>query len=151
LDENGNLFSQHDVHLSQTTTINHYIRFLTAIKKQPIYCFEIEQQANYQWQIQSIKQPQPSEKQGYLTVAIKMDSPKENALCIIQCGPENFSSYANDPTLFEKVSTFIISLRKNNRAYPIYINEISFSSSNNVSTSNYLLQKQRIEKLFNHD
>jgi adenylate cyclase class 1 len=151
IDENGNLFSQHDARLSQTTTINHYIRFLTAIKKQPIRCFEIEQQANYQWQIQPIKQPPTSEKQGYLPVTVKMDSPKENALCTIQCGPEKFSGYANDAALFEQVSTFIISLRKNNKAYPLYINEISFSNSKNVSTSNYLFQKQRIEKLFNHD
>jgi adenylate cyclase class 1 len=151
IDESGNVFSQHHCRLNQATILNHYLRFLTPMSTQQVRCFQIEQQANKQWKIKPIKQPQPSQRQGYLPVIVKMDSPKENALCTIQCGPEKFSGYANDASLFEQVSTFIISLRKSNKAYPLYINEISFSNGQNVNTSNYLVQKQRIEKLFNLD
>lgn len=151
IDEKGNVFSQHHCRLNQATLLNHYLRFLTAMSTQQVRCFQLEQQANKQWKIKPIQQPKPSERQGYLPVIIKMDSPKENALCTIQCGPEKFSGYANDASLFKQVSTFIISLRKNNKAYPLYINEISFSNGQNISTSNYLVQKQRIEKLFNLD
>jgi hypothetical protein len=151
LDANGNLFTQPDVRLYQLTAINHYVNFLKTIQQQEIRCFEIEQTGYQQWKLSPIERPQPSENQGYLPVAVHMDSPKENALCTIQCGPQTFSGQANDVGLFEQIATFIISLRKNNQPYPLYINKISFSITANIKTADYLSQKQRLEKHLNRD
>jgi len=151
VDEKGNVFSQHNVQLTPITALTHYLRFLTAIQSHPIRCFEIAQQDNQQWKLQAIEQPQASKKQGYLPVIVNLEHTKANAPCTIHCGPEKFSGTANDPALFNRVSTFIIQLRKHHQAYPLYINEIRFPTSQKASTADYILQKQRLEKLLNHD
>ncbi len=151
IDNNGNLFSQYNIQLTPVTAISHYLRFLSAIEVQAIRCFEIKQQADQQWALAPITQLQASTKQGYLPVIVQMANITENARCTIHCGPKKFSGTANNPVLFEQVSTFILQLRKQHQPYPLYINEIRFPASQNADTADYLLHKQRLEKLLNHD
>ena len=151
IDNNGNVFSQHKMRLTPVTALTHYHRFLSIIQPSTIRCFEIEQRHSQQWQLVPIPQPQISTKQGYLPVIVTMENTSINAPCIIHCGPEKFFGTANDPSLFEQVSSFIIQLRKHHQQYPLYINEIRFPLGQKISTAEYILQKQRLEKLLNHD
>lgn len=103
------------------------------------------------WKLTAISPPTSSEKQSYLPVVINMASAANNADCTISCGPKLFSGQANDKNTFEQIATFILSLKKSNIPYPLYINEIRFNEPQKVSTMDYLIQKLRFEKYLNID
>ena len=103
------------------------------------------------WKLTPLSAPSLREKQGYLPVIITITSPREDAHCSISCGPKQFLGPANDKALFKQISSFILSLRKSNVPYPLYINEINFSEPEKVTTADYLKQKQRFEKQLNFD
>jgi adenylate cyclase class 1 len=156
LDEFGNLISNRELELTQDTAIIHFQRFLNLIQRHnpnlKLRYFRITASTtNKPWKLTPLPVPSPSEKQSYLPVVITMASPKEDAFCTINCGPKQFSGPANDKALFKQISSFILSLRKSHIPYPLYINEINFDKPHKVTTLDYLLQKQRIEKHLNID
>lgn len=157
VDDLGNLISNHNLKLSRVTVLNHFQHFLSVIQKNKpnltlrYLTLEPASSSNPSWSLSPIAVTAPNEKQGYLPVIITMASPKADAHCTINCGPKQFSGQANTKVIFQEIASFILSLRKSNTPYPLYINEISFIDSKNVSTADYLLQKQRIEKQLNLD
>lgn len=90
----------------------------------------------------------PTKKYPYLPVIIEMDSPDEAARCTIHCGSSSFSGVANQLTLFMQVRNLVLSLRKANNNYPLYISQLTFKQ-HNVAVGDYLIQKQRLEYLLN--
>jgi adenylate cyclase class 1 len=159
LDEFGNLITSHNLKLSQQTALKHFQRFLSCIQKHKpnlllrYFKLELTTLGTQQWELSPLPSPVPSisEKQGYLPVIITMASPKEDALCTINFGPNQFSGPANAKSMFEQTSSFILKLRKSNFPYPLYINEINFSEPEKATTLDYLQQKQHIEKQLNLD
>jgi adenylate cyclase, class 1 len=157
LDEFGNLISNHELKLTQETAIIHFQHFLNIIQKHnsnlKLRYFKIIASATKTkpWKLTPLPVPSLNEKQSYLPVVITMASPKEDALCTINCGPKQFSGPANAKTIFNQISSFLLSLRKSHIPYPLYINEINFDEPQKVTTVDYLLQKQRIEKHLNID
>ena len=149
LDELGGLFIQKYTDLTESTLVNHFHRFLGALKNQPrLRFFRLEQTSNNKWKTTTL--PRPSQKNlGYLPVTITMDNPKESAHCTIECGPKHFSGSANDPALFSQVSELMLSLRQSNNDYPLYITQLNFPQTTAVATRDYIIQKQRLEKLLN--
>lgn len=149
LDELGGLFIQKYTDLTESTLVNHFHRFLGALKSQPrLRFFRLEQTGSNKWKTTAL--PRPSQKNlGYLPVTITMDNPKESTQCTIECGPKHFSGSANDPALFSQVSELMLSLRQSNNDYPLYITQLNFSQTTAITTRDYVIQKQRLEKLLN--
>ncbi len=157
LDEFGNLRSQHNLKLTQETALHHFQSFLSTIQKHKpklqLRYFKMVAQTtdSAPWKLTPLSAPSLREKQGYLPVIITITSPREDAHCSISCGPKQFLGPANDKALFKQISSFILSLRKSNVPYPLYINEINFSEPEKITTADYLQQKQRFEKQLNFD
>jgi adenylate cyclase class 1 len=157
IDEFGNLISQYDLKLTPQTALVHFQYFLNSIQQHnpalSLRYFKVEptQTVTKPWKLSAISPPSLHEKQSYLPVTINMASATNNADCTISCGPKLFSGQANDKSTFEQIATFILSLRKSNIPYPLYINEIRFNEPQNVSTMDYLTQKLRFEKQLNID
>ena len=149
LDELGALFLQTYTDLTESTLVNHFHRFLGALKNRPrLRFFRLEQTRGNKWKTTAI--PRPSQRDlGYLPVTITMDSPKENADCIIECGPKHFSGTANDPALFSQVSELMLSLRQSENDYPLYITQLNFPQTTTIATRDYIIQKQRLANLLN--
>lgn len=157
IDEFGNLISQQNIKLSPQTALVHFQYFLKNIQQHKpelsLRYFKIEptQTPSKPWKLTAISPPTSLEKQSYLPVIIDMASAANNADCTISCGPKLFSGQANDKSTFEQITAFILSLRKSNIPYPLYINEIRFNEPQEVSTMDYLIQKLRFEKHLNID
>jgi adenylate cyclase class 1 len=157
LDEMGNIISNHNLKLSQATALNHFQHFLTHVQKHKpnltLRYFTLGPASNNTppWKVSPLPTLALNERQGYLPVIITMASLKEDADCTISCGPKQFSGPANSKVIFEQIASFILSLRKSNLPYPLYINKINFLEPEKATTADYLLQKRRIEKQLNHD
>lgn len=155
LDEFGNLMQQADLDLTPHTTLNNFQHFLSIIKKNKpklqLRYFKIESltTAKPDWKLVSLSPPLSKEKPDYLPVIITLSSPTKGAQCTIKCGSKQFSGRANGKALFEEVASFILSVRKSNIPYQLYINEIHFSDPAKVTTIDYLRQKQYFEKHLN--
>ena len=149
LDELGGLFLQTYTDLTESTLVNHFHRFLGALRNRPrLRFFRLKQTGNHKWKTTAL--PRPSQRDlGYFPVTITMDSPKESANCTIECGPKHFSGTANDPALFSQVSELMLSLRQSQNDYPLYITQLNFPQTATVATRDYIIQKQRLENLLN--
>jgi hypothetical protein len=84
-----------------------------------------------------------------ISVRVELDSLKENAQCIIHCGPETFTGNINDPDLFIQVSDLVLSLRNTTSRYPLYINQLGFNAGKTYTIRHYIILKQQIENLLN--
>ena len=152
LDEFGSLFLQTYTDLNKATLISHFHHFLSSRIKQKdlkLQFFSIENAIANKWKMRELPLPNTATKFNYLPVIITMDFAKDNAHCTIKCGPKHFSGISNDPALFKQVADFMLSLRKSNNNYPLYITELSFSQAIVSTTRDSILQKQRLEKLLN--
>ena len=154
LDDYGCLFLQHHNNLNETTLINQFYRFFDSVnkKKQDIKLqfFRVKNINQTEWKMEALPLPSSLEKIDYLPVIIIMDSPNDKASCTIKCGNKHFSGISNDPMLFKQVSDFLISLRKSSSRYPLYITELNFTQASPTNTRDYIMQKQRLEKLLNN-
>ncbi len=152
LDNLGSLFQQQFSNLTQNTLTYHFHEFLTAIpdigKKYPQRFFQISKHYKSEYKVTEFHLKQTATKLDYLPVTIAMEAPKENAQCTINCGSKKFSGAANEPDLFLHVRDLILSLRKSNNNYHLYITQLSFKQSN-IPIRDYLIQKQRLEYLLN--
>ncbi len=152
LDEFGSLFLHSYADLNEATLISHFHRLLSTQLKEKelkLQFFSIENTYTNKWEIRARPLVNTAKKFDYLPVIVTMDSADDKANCTIQCGPNYFSGISNSPALFEQVAEFMFSLRKSNNNYPLYITELNFSQASDGTTRNYILQKQRLEKLLN--
>jgi len=153
LDDKGTLFHQQFSGLSESTLNTNFHRFLTALKKKNdidrLRFYRLTKTKEQSWKLSAIPLTSAAQ-QEYLPVTIKMASSEDNAQCTIHCGPQEFNGKANDRTLFQQVNALVISLRKSNARYPLYITDLSFPEGVNYSTYHYIHQKQRLESLLNY-
>ena len=154
LDDYGCLFLQQHSNVNEATLINQFYRFFDSVNKQKqdlkLQFFRAINTRQTEWKIEALPLPRSLEKIDYLPVIIIMDSPNDKASCTIKCGSKHFSGISNDPMLFKQVSDFLISLRKSSSRYPLYITELNFTQTSPTNTRDYIMQKQRLEKLLNN-
>lgn len=152
LDELGTLIKQKFTDLTESTLTTHFHRFLRTIKSKNkvhnLRFYRLVKMKSKGWKLNAIplaNMPQ----QEYLPVTIEMASPANNAHCTLQCGPQQYSGIANDPALFQQIRKFVLSLRKTNNHYPLYITELSFQHDKQYPTHQYITQKKKLEHLLN--
>ncbi len=152
VDELANLHHTH-LQLKFDTALSHYQHFIQTMHQQQseltIDFYQLKPFGINQWKLSPINLPQPNQKRGYLPVIIQMDSAKENANCIITCGPKQFSGLANNAQLLQQLTEFIMNLRASKIAYPLYINGITFTDPEQVTAADYIMQKHRFEQQLN--
>jgi adenylate cyclase class 1 len=152
LDELGNLVRQQFQHLTESTLIAHLQKFLTEIKinngveQLRFYRLSRERQ---NWQLHSLMAP--SQTAGYLPIKVKLADTTAEAGCEISCGQKTFAGKTDDPALFTQIHQLVLSLRKQNQHYPIYLNSLEFDDDLYHPAAFYMQQKQRLEQLFNPD
>ncbi len=151
IDDLGTLFIQHTSDLTVTTLTNHYQHFFSQISvSSDVQFFHLTHTAMSGWKSTKITNFNiPTTKPTYLPVRVELDFPKENAQCIIHCGSKIFTGNINDPDLFKRVSDLVLSLRNRTSRYPLYINQLSFSTSKTCTTRHYIILKQKIENRLN--
>ncbi|MFW5426737.1 MAG: class I adenylate cyclase [Methylophagaceae bacterium] len=152
LDDVGSLFKQQFSNLTQNTLTNHFHEFLTAIPDSgniiPKHFFHISKQYQSEYKVTEFPLKKISVKLHHLPVTVEMESPEENSKCTIYCGAKKLSGPANEPDLFIQVRDLLLSLRKSNNDYHLYITQLTFKQPN-VPICDYLVQKQRLEYLLN--
>ncbi|WP_438970759.1 class I adenylate cyclase [Methylophaga sp.] len=152
LDELGNLIRQQFQHLTESTLIAHLHKFLSDIKTSNevaqlrFYRLSREQQA---WQLTAIAAPKQT--LGYLPITVTMATPALDAECNVVCGKKHFIGRADDPAFFGQIHSLVLSLRKQNQRYPVYLNKLTFADVSAQPTAVYMQQKYRLEQLFNPD
>ncbi|PHS70018.1 MAG: hypothetical protein COB23_05035 [Methylophaga sp.] len=153
LNELGGLYRQHVTGLTETTLVSHFQWFFDTInisaEISTIQFFRLEHQQNSAWKISTISLNLLLKKEGYLPVIVEMTSADDNAPCVIHCGPKVFKGLANDNKLFKQVGELVLSLRKTNKPYPLYITQLSFEQNGPYTSHPYIIQKQRLEYLLN--
>ncbi|OUR65823.1 hypothetical protein A9Q79_02210 [Methylophaga sp. 42_25_T18] len=153
IDELGNIIKQQFEDLTESTLITHFYHFLNTIKLKNtisrLRFYRLNKKKDH-WTTNAIAIQTPP-AQGYLPVTIEMESANDNAQCKICCGAECFQGAADDKRLFDGVRELVLRLRKSHQRYPLYITELTFNQENNLTTNQYLLQKQRLEHLLNKD
>jgi len=153
LDEKGTLFNQEFSELTESTLNNHFYQFLSSVKQKNnishLRFYRLAKTTTKSWKVNAMPLTNTSQQQ-YLPVTIEMSSAENNAQCTINCGPHKFRGKADDHDLFQQVNKLILSLRKSNEPYPLYITELSFPQGETYSTDHYIIQKQRLESLLNY-
>lgn len=151
IDDLGTLFIQHTTGLAETTLTHHYQQFFSQINVvTDVQFFHLTHSTLSGWKHTKITHSNISTtKLNYLPVRVELESPKENAQCIIHCGSKTFTGSINDPDLFKQVSDLVLSLRNTTSRYPLYINQLSFATSKTYTTRHYIILKQQIENLLN--
>jgi adenylate cyclase class 1 len=152
LDDMGSLFTQQFENLTQDTLTQHFNEFLSAIPNDgdtiPVHFFHVSKQYKPAYKITELSLKKNSATHHHLPVTIEMDSTDENTHCTIFCGTQSFSGIANKLSLFSQVRDLLLSLRKSNSHYHLYVTRLIFKQQN-VPIRDYLLQKQRLEYLLN--
>ena len=152
LDNAGRLFKQQFRTLTQETLLTHFNAFLTtATRTMPAvsHAFvQLQKHPKQGFKTLKLALTPSSQQQHHLPVIIEMESADEAAHCTIQCGAQTFSGAANKPELFSRVRDLVLSLRRKNNHYHLYITQLTFKQENTV-IYDYLIQKQRIEYLLN--
>lgn len=151
IDDLGTLFIQHTTDLAEATLANHYQQFFSQINViSDVQFFHLTHSSMFGWKHTKITNFNISTtKSTYLPVRVELDSPKENAQCIIHCGSKTFTGNINHPDLFKQVSDLVLSLRNTTSRYPLYINQLSFTASKTYTTRHYIIFKKKIETLLN--
>lgn len=151
VDDLGTLFKQHMTGLTVVTLCNHYYQFFSKITPTiKLDFFHLTYSSLSGWTSTKITVHESSaNKSSYLPVSIELDSFKENAHCVIHCGPKKFIGHLNDPSLFKQVSDLVLNLRHSDTRYPLYINQLSFTEKQNYTFRHYITLKQQIESLLN--
>jgi adenylate cyclase class 1 len=152
LDEFGNLIRQQYQQLTEATLLAHLNIFLSEIRHRnqiPHLRFYRLQHSQQGWQAMPLAVQ--NQTKGYLPIRLSMASASDNADCEVQCGQHRFQGKANDPGLFSKVHELILSLRKQQKHYPIYLNSLLFEDGAYYPAAFYMKEKNRLEALFNPD
>ncbi|HDY84760.1 MAG TPA: hypothetical protein ENH74_03640 [Methylophaga sp.] len=151
VDDFGTLLKQPASDLTTATLVNQYQQFLNKMNiNYDVTFFHLTHSTSTGWQISEIDEVNISlNRSTSLPVQVELDSAKENAHCAIHCGAKTFIGNINDPSLFKQVSDLLLNLRKTNSRYPLYINQLSFTSGQTYTTRHYIIVKQKIETLLN--
>jgi adenylate cyclase class 1 len=152
LDEFGNLIRQQYQQLTETTLLAHLHIFLSEIRHRnqiPHLRFYRLQHSQQGWQAMPLAVQ--NQTKGYLPIRLSMATHSDNSDCEVHCGQHRFHGKANDPALFAQVHTLILSLRKQQKAYPIYLNSLLFEDGAYYPAAVYMKEKNRLEALFNPD
>ncbi|MDO7667455.1 MAG: class I adenylate cyclase [Pseudomonadota bacterium] len=151
IDDLGTLFIQHTIGLAEATLTHHYQQFFSQINViTDVQFFHLTHSRMSGWKHTKITHFNISTtKPTYPPVRVELDSPQENAQCIIHCGSKSFTGSINDPDLFKQVGDLVLSLRNTTSRYPLYINQLSFIASKTYTTRHYIILKQQIENLLN--
>lgn len=152
LDEFGNLLRQQYQQLTEATLLGHLHIFLSEIRHRnqiPHLRFYRLQHTQQGWQTTPLTAPLQSK--GYLPIRLSMTTFAENATCDVHCGQHRFSGNSNDPALFRQVHDLVLSLRQQQKSYPIYLNSLLFEDDVYYPAAVYMKEKSRLEALFNPD
>lgn len=152
IDEFGNLIRQQYQQLTEATLLTHLHIFLSEIRHRnqiPHLRFYRLQHSQQGWQAMPLAVQ--NETKGYLPIRLSMTTHSDNADCEIHCGQHRFKGKANDPALFARVHELILSLRKQQKSYPIYLNSLLFEDGVYYPAAFYMKEKNRLEALFNPD
>jgi adenylate cyclase len=151
IDELGTLFIQHTTGLAVATLTHNYQQFFSQINViTDVQFFHLTYSTMSGWKHTKITNFNISTtKSTYLPVRVELDSPPENAQCIIHCGSKTFTGNINDPDLFKQVGDLVLSLRNTTSRYPMYINQLGFTASKTYTTRHYIILKKQIENLLN--
>lgn len=151
IDDLGTLFKQYTSGLTEITLISHYQHFFSQINiLDDVQFFHLTHSTESGWENTQITNFNISATQAkYLPVRVELDSAKENAHCSIHCGSKTFIGNINDPSLFKQVSDLVLNLRNATSRYPLYINQLRFTTGQTYTTRHYIIFKQQIEGLLN--
>lgn len=154
LDEQGTLFHQNFMGLTESTLTSHFYRFLTTIKQKNnikhLRFYRLTELATGAWKLSAMPLSKVA-KQDFLPVTIEMASIENDAQCTIHCGKKKFSGKADESTLFQQVNELVLRFRRSSERYPLYITDITFPQDIQVSNYHYIRQKQRLEHLLNNE
>ena len=153
LDEQGTLYQHSFKDLTESTINGHYHRFLSSIKQknkvEHLRFYRLAKSVTKDWSIAAMPLTNSS-LTSYLPVTIEMASSADDAECVVHCGPKNFSGKANDQALFKQIKSLVLSLRKSQANYPLYITDLAFPQQMHLPTYQYIMHKERLENLLNN-
>ncbi len=151
VDDMGSVFTLQFNNLTKDTLTQHFNEFLSAIPyndELPVHFYHLSKQYKPTYKVTTIPLKKILPAQHHLPVTIEMDSTNENTECTIHCGTQTFSGKANQSSLFSQVRELLLSLRRSNSNYHLYVTRLSFKQQA-VPVRDYLIQKQRLEYLLN--
>jgi adenylate cyclase class 1 len=152
IDEVGGLYKQRLANLRESTVANHFNEFLHHLAQKsglsPPHLYKLTQNDMGNWQkdildlgIQNSNSP--------LTIDVELTDAKFDGECTFIINGKKMSGPAKDAQFYKQAKQVIAQHRSAQANYPVYLSSISFTGDDVYRTGQYILIKQKFEKLLN--